>query len=185
MLSQTHRIVQALLFTAQEPLTQSQVELCLQEKVNLDNIITEISDYFEQEKMPIWIQKIGQGYRIMTRAEYESWIRRLFQDDGNVRLTRAALEILAIIAYKQPITRSEIDAIRGVSSYLKTLLDKKLIEVRGRQNGPGRPLLYGTTSHFLEYFGLNSIQDLPSLKEVEEVVNVGISENDEEEHEDQ
>jgi segregation and condensation protein B len=109
----------------------------------------------------------------------------LFQDDGNVRLTRAALEILSIIAYKQPVTRSEIDAIRGVSSYLKTLLEKKLIEIRGRQNGPGRPLLYGTTSHFLEYFGLNSIRDLPSMKEVEEVVNVGISENDEEGNADQ
>lgn len=185
MLSQMHRIVQALLFTAQEPLTQSQVELCLQEKVNLDEIIAEISEYYEQEKMPIWIQQIGQGYRVITRAEYEPWIRRLYQDDGNVRLTRAALETLAIIAYKQPITRGEIDAIRGVSSYLKTLLEKKLIEIKGRQNGPGRPLLYETTSHFLEYFGLNSLQDLPSLKEIEEVVNVEISENDEESNADQ
>jgi len=179
MLSQTHRIVEALLFSAQEPLTRSQVELCVEESVPLDDIIDDINIYYEQEKTPVWVQKVSDGYRLMTREEYEPWIRRLYQNRGNVKLSKSATETLSIVAYKQPITRSEIDAIRGVSSYLKTLLEKNLIETKGRQEGPGRPLLYGTTSRFLEYFGLNSLQDLPRLKEIEEIMNVGIVDEEE------
>jgi len=182
MLSQTHRVIQALLFSAEEPLTSTQVKLCLEETIHLDEVITEINDYFEQEGLPVWVQKIAQGYRLMTRDEYEPWIRRLYQNQGNVKLSKSALETLSIIAYKQPITRSEIDAIRGVSSYLKSLLEKNLIEIKGRQEGPGRPLLYGTSSHFLEYFGLNSLKDLPKLKEIEEIMNVEIEDGEEEEY---
>ena len=176
MLSQTHKVVQALLFSAEEPLTVEQVERCLEETVDLGRIITEINNYFAEEELPIWIQKVAKGYRLMTREEYEPWIRRLYQNQGNVKLSKSALETLSIVAYKQPITRSEIDAIRGVSSYLKSLLEKNLIEIKGRQEGPGRPLLYGTSSHFLEYFGLDSLQDLPKLKEIEEIMNVEIEE---------
>ncbi len=179
MLSQTHKIIQALLFSAEEPLTEVQVKLCLEESVDFEGIIQEINDYYEREELPIWVQKVADGYRLMTRVEYEPWIRRLYQNQGNVRLSKSALETLSIVAYKQPITRSEIDAIRGVSSYLKSLLEKNLIETKGRQEGPGRPLLYGTTSHFLEYFGLSSLQDLPKLKEIEEIMKSEI-ENDEE-----
>ncbi len=179
MLSQTHRIVEALLFSAQEPLTQSQVELCFEESVPLDEIIDDINIYYEQEKTPVWVQKVSDGYRLMTREEYEPWIRRLYQNRGNVKLSKSATETLSIVAYKQPITRSEIDAIRGVSSYLKTLLEKNLIETKGRQEGPGRPLLYGTTFRFLEYFGLNSLQDLPKLKEIEEIMNMEIIDEEE------
>jgi len=181
MLSQTHKIVQALLFSAKEPLTSEQVELSIEEKVDLDQIIVDINDYYRQEEFPVWIQKVANGYRLMTREEYEPWIRRLYQNEGNVRLSKSALESLAIIAYKQPITRSEIDAIRGVSSYLKSLLEKNLIEIKGRQEGPGRPLLYGTTDHFLEYFGLGSLRDLPKLKEINEIMDVKIEEDDVEE----
>lgn len=179
MLSQTHKIIQALLFSAEEPLTEVQVKLCLEESVDFEGIIQEINDYYEREELPVWVQKVADGYRLMTRVEYEPWIRRLYQNQGNVRLSKSALETLSIVAYKQPITRSEIDAIRGVSSYLKSLLEKNLIETKGRQEGPGRPLLYGTTSHFLEYFGLSSLQDLPKLKEIEEIMKSEI-ENDEE-----
>ena len=182
MLSQTHKVVMALLFSADEPLTSAQVELCLEEAVQLDEIVAEINDYFERDGLPVWVQKIAQGYRLMTREEYEPWIRRLYQNQGNVKLSKSALETLSIIAYKQPITRGEIDAIRGVSSYLKSLLEKNLIETKGRQEGPGRPLLYGTSSHFLEYFGLNSLHDLPKLKEIEEIMNVEIDDGDEEEY---
>jgi len=181
MLLQTHRVVLALLFTAEQPLTGEQVELCLEESVELPQIIMEINDYFEQEGLPVWIQKVAAGYRLLTREEYEPWIRRLYQNQGSVKLSKSALETLSIIAYKQPITRSEIDAIRGVSSYLKSLLEKNLIEIKGRQEGPGRPLLYGTTSHFLEYFGLNGLQDLPKLKEIEEIMNIETEDADDEE----
>ena len=181
MLSQKHKIVQALLFSAEEPLTQAQVSISLEESIDLETVIREINEYYKHEEMPIWIQKVAEGYQLMTLVEYEPWIRRLYQNQGNVRLSKSALETLSIIAYKQPITRSEIDAIRGVSSYLKSLLEKNLIETKGRQEGPGRPLLYGTTSHFLQYFGLNNLQDLPRLKEIEEIMNVEIGNEDESE----
>lgn len=171
VLSETHRIVQALLFSASEPLTDSQVEVCLQEKVPLVDIVSDINRFYDQEQLPIWVQKVADGYRLMSRKQYDPWISRLYQNKGQVKLTRSALETLAIIAYKQPVTKSEIDAIRGVNTYLKSLLEKNLIETRGREEGPGRPLLYGTTAYFLEYFGLNSLKDLPQLKEIEELIS--------------
>jgi segregation and condensation protein B len=109
----------------------------------------------------------------MTRREYDPWIRRLYQNRGKLKLSSSALETLAIIAYKKTVTRADIESIRGVNSdaTLKTLLEKSLVEVTDRQDGPGRPLIYGTTRYFLEYFGLNSLEDLPDLKELEEIFN--------------
>ena len=169
MLSQTHRIVLALLFGATEPLTKSQVDICLEEDIDLTQIIADLNQYLETEGLPVWIQLVAGGYRLMTRAEYEPWLSRLFQNKGKLRLSRSALETLAIIAYKQPVTKSEIDAIRGVDTSLRPLVEKNLIKITGRQEGPGRPLLYGTTNHFLEYFGLASLQDLPQVKELAEI----------------
>ncbi len=169
MLPQTHKIILALLFGAQEPLTKSQAEICLGEEVPLDQIVIELNTYLESEGLPVWIQNLAEGFRLVTRAEYEPWLSRLFQNKGQLRLSRPALETLAIIAYKQPITKSEIDAIRGVDTTIKPLVEKKLIDIQGRQEGPGRPLLYGTTAHFLEYFGLASLKDLPRAKEIAEI----------------
>jgi len=171
MLSQTHKVVLALLFGASEPLTKSQVDVCLEEEVDLEQIIEDLNIYLESERLPVWIQNVSEGYRLMTRAEYETWLSRLFQNKGKLRLSRSALETLAIIAYKQPIPKSEIDAIRGVDTTLKPLVEKNLIKIVGRQDGPGRPLLYGTTTHFLEYFGLSSLKDLPQAKELTEIVS--------------
>jgi len=169
-LSQTARIIEVLLFCAREPLTAGQAEVCLQEEVDFQKAIQEINDYYESEKSPLFIQEVAEGYKFMTRKEYSPWINRLYQDKGSVKLSQSALEVLSIIAYKQPTTKSEIDSIRGVDSYLRTLLDKKLISIKGRLDTPGKPLLYGTTSDFLEYFGLASIKDLPKMKEIEELV---------------
>ncbi|PIS28857.1 MAG: SMC-Scp complex subunit ScpB [Candidatus Marinimicrobia bacterium CG08_land_8_20_14_0_20_45_22] len=171
MLSPTHKIIEALLFSASEPITNEQAKVCLQEEIDLAQIVGEINEYYEQEKSPIWIQSLSGGYRLMTRSEYDPWISRLFQSKGNLRLSRPALETLSIIAYKQPVTRTEIDSIRGVTTVLKPLIEKNLIETKGRQEGPGRALLYGTTSHFLEYFGLATIKDLPKIKEIEEIMH--------------
>jgi len=170
-LREKHKIVAALLFSATEPLTEEQVELCLQDEINLPTICSELNSYFQVTEMPLEIRAIAGGYRLMVPKSYDNWISRLYQNRGTVKLTRSALETLSIIAYKQPVTKSDIDAIRGVSSYLKTLLEKKLIEIKGRLDGPGRPLLYGTTPHFLEYFGLSSLKDLPKLKEIEELLD--------------
>ncbi len=177
MLSKTHKIVEALLFAATEPLTMEQVEVCLEVDVNLKNIVLDLNYFYDEEEIPIKIHQIADGFILKTREEYEPWIKRLYQEKGNVKLSKSAMETLAIIAYKQPVTKPEIDAIRGVSSYMKTLLEKNLIEMKGRHEGPGRPLLYGTTSYFLEYFGLNSIKDLPKMQEVEELIKENDNEN--------
>lgn len=123
------------------------------------------------ENRPLEIQEVAGGYQITTRAEYETWVRRLLNKSGKLTLSQAALETLAIIAYKQPVNRFEIEAVRGVdcSGVLKTVLDRNLIKIKGRDEGPGRPLLYATTDTFLEYFGLNRISDMPKLKEIIEL----------------
>jgi segregation and condensation protein B len=123
------------------------------------------------ENRPLEIQEVAGGYQITTRAEYETWVRRLLNKSGKLILSQAALETLAIIAYKQPVNRFEIEAVRGVdcSGVLKTVLDRNLIKIKGRDEGPGRPLLYATTDTFLEYFGLNRISDMPKLKEIIEL----------------
>jgi len=165
------------LLSAKEPLTAAQAELCLQESIDLGQIVNDLNEYYEIEKSPIWVQAVADGFQVVTRSEYEPWIRRLYQERGQTHLSRSALETLAIVAYKQPVTRVDIDAIRGVSSTLKTLLERGLIRVSGRLNRPGRPLLYATTEQFLTYFGLNSIKDLPNIKEMEELFDKAESES--------
>ncbi len=104
----------------------------------------------------------------MSRSEYEVFIRRLLKKSGRLALTNASLETLAIVAYRQPVNRFEIESIRGVDSsgVLKTLLSKNLIKIKGRDSGPGRPLLYNTTEKYLEYFGLSNLSEMPKLSEL-------------------
>jgi segregation and condensation protein B len=165
-------ILEALLFASSEPLTQTRVNLVfLDDPPQLNDLIPELQDKFSKENRPLEIQKIAGGYQIITRSEYETWVRRLLNKSGRLTLSQAALETLAIIAYKQPVNRFDIEAIRGVdcSGVLKTILDRNLIKIKGRDEGPGRPLLYATTDIFLEYFGLNRIADMPKLKEIVEL----------------
>ncbi|MCF7884867.1 MAG: SMC-Scp complex subunit ScpB [Candidatus Marinimicrobia bacterium] len=165
-----HKVVLALLLSAKKPLEEDQVELCLDRELDLQPLIQELNSYLSQAEMPMEIQKIAGGYKIVTRAEYEPYIERLFQKNSNTSLSQAALETLAIVAYTQPSTKSEVDSIRGVNTSMKTLLSKNLIEVKGRLDAPGKPLLYRTTDYFLEYFGLDSLDDLPKMKEIEELL---------------
>lgn len=165
-------ILEALLFASSEPLTQSRVNLVfLKDAPQLINLIPELQDKFFEENRPLEIQEIAGGYQITTRVEYETWVRRLLSKSGKLTLSQAALETLAIIAYKQPVNRFDIEAIRGVdcSGVLKTIIERNLIKIKGRDEGPGRPLLYATTDIFLEYFGLNRIADMPKLKEIIEL----------------
>ncbi len=115
------------------------------------------------------ISEIAGKYRIVTNPEYMPWITNLYEKKSD-RLTGPSLETLAIIAYKQPVTRAEIESIRGVNvgGLLKTVLDKDLIQIKGRKNVVGKPLIYGTTDKFLEIFGLNALDELPALKEIRE-----------------
>jgi|TARA_B100002003_G_scaffold22055_1_gene18212 segregation and condensation protein B len=165
-------ILEALLFASSEPLTQTRVNLVfLDDPPQLNDLIPELQDKFSKENRPLEIQEIAGGFQIITRSEYETWVRRLLNKSGRLSLSQAALETLAIIAYKQPVNRFDIEAIRGVdcSGVLKTILERNLIKIKGRDEGPGRPLLYATTDIFLEYFGLNRIADMPKLKEIVEL----------------
>ena len=165
-------ILEALLFASPESLTQTRMNLVfVDDSPQLTNLIPKLQDKFVMEDRPLEIQEVAGGYQITTRAEYETWVRRLLNKSGKLTLSQAALETLAIIAYKQPVNRFEIEAVRGVdcSGVLKTVLDRNLIKIKGRDEGPGRPLLYATTDTFLEYFGLNRISDMPKLKEIIEL----------------
>ena len=165
-------ILEALLFASPESLTQTRMNLVfVDDSPQLTNLIPKLQDKFVMENRPLEIQEVAGGYQITTRAEYETWVRRLLNKSGKLTLSQAALETLAIIAYKQPGNRFEIEAVRGVdcSGVLKTVLDRNLIKIKGRDEGPGRPLLYATTDTFLEYFGLNRISDMPKLKEIIEL----------------
>jgi segregation and condensation protein B len=112
--------------------------------------------------------RLGNGYQVVTRERYAPWVKEMLAGRQKTRLSRAALETAAVVAYKQPITRLEVERIRGVDAggVLNTLLERSLIMIKGRDPGPGRPLLYGTTQTFLDYFGLEKLNDLPRMEEI-------------------
>ena len=165
-------IIEALLFASPHPLTQKHVNQIFEnDPPRLNSVIDILRKKYNSENHAFAIQTIAGGYQLNSRPEYDIWIRRLLNKTGKLYLSTAALESLAIIAYKQPVNRFEIEAIRGVdcSGVLKTLLNKNLICIKGRDEGPGRPLLYGTTDDFLEAFGLGKISEIPKLKEIVEL----------------
>lgn len=174
-------IIEALLFATPHPLTQKQINQIFDtDPPNLNNIISELNRKYQAENHAFEIQTIAGGYQINSKPEFELWIRRLLNKTGKLYLSTAALESLAVIAYKQPVNRFEIESIRGVdcSGVLKTLLNKKLVCIKGRDDGPGRPLLYGTTDDFLEAFGLGKISEIPKLKEIDELTKEQESSNE-------
>lgn len=172
--TEVKKIIEALLFASPDPLTQTKVNIVFNpDTFNLKKIIDELNKQYIKEDHAFEIQTIAGGYRLVAKMEYELFIRRMLNKTGRLRLSNAALDCLSIIAYKQPIGRYEIEAIRGVDSsgVLKTLLNRDLIKIKGRDSGPGRPLLYKTTINFLEYFGLNRLSDMPKLKEISELLD--------------
>ena len=172
--SEINNIVEALLFAAREPLTQTQLNNVFEpETYNLDEIVILLNKQYTSNKNSFIINKVAGGYQIVSREEYNHYISKLLKKSNKLKLSMAAMDSLAIIAYKQPISRYEIEAIRGVDSsgVLKTLLNHELIKIKGRDMGPGRALLYKTTIKFLEYFGLNRLSDMPKLKEISELID--------------
>jgi segregation and condensation protein B len=169
-----NKIVEALLFASPEPLTQVHLNLIIEpdlvdpELTKLENIIEDLKNKYLENDNAFTIVQVASGYQLVSRSEYEIFIRRMLKKSGRLALTNASLETLAIIAYRQPVNRFEIESIRGVDSsgVLKTLLSKNLIKIKGRDSGPGRPLLYNTTEKYLEYFGLNNITEMPKLSEL-------------------
>lgn len=170
------QIAEALLTATPEPLTQARFNQSLErDDVQLPELVSHLRELFQQQQRPVDIIAVAGGYQLVTRAEYQPYLQRLFRKAGKLSLTRAALETLAVVTYRQPVTRIEVDQIRGVNSgsVLRTLLEKELVTIKGRDEGVGRPLLYGTTPGFLEAFGLNSLRDLPKLKEISEIMGAG------------
>ena len=172
--SEIKNIIEALLFATSEPLTQSQINNVFEPEIyNLDEIVILLNKQYTLNKNSFVINKVAGGYQIVSREEYNHYISKLLKKSNKLKLSMAAMDSLAIIAYKQPISRYEIEAIRGVDSsgVLKTLLNHELIKIKGRDVGPGRALLYKTTIKFLEYFGLNRLSDMPKLKEISEIID--------------
>ncbi|MBT3590183.1 MAG: SMC-Scp complex subunit ScpB [Candidatus Marinimicrobia bacterium] len=167
------QIIEALLFASPEPLSQKRINLVFDsDPPNLKQIVEELNNDYASIGRAFEIETVAGGFQLISKKEYETWIRRLIAKSGKLILSPAALDTLAIIAYKQPVGRYEIEAVRGVDSsgVIKTLLNRNLVRIKGRDSGPGRPLLYQTTDKFLEHFGLNRLSDLPKLKEISELV---------------
>jgi len=167
-------IVESLLFASPEPLTERGIKLIIDDQnFKLEDIIESLNLKYKTEDHAFEIQALGKGYQLRSKKEYDVWIRRLLQKAGSLHLSQAGLETLSIVAYKQPLSRFNIEAIRGVdcTGVLKTLLAKNLVKIKGREEGVGRPLMYATTSDFLQGFGLNKISDLPKLKEIKDLTD--------------
>ncbi len=164
-------IVENVLLAADQPINAS--ELCKifidgTDKDELQSILDELK--YEYIARNLQITEVAEGYQLCTRHEYNDFIRKFLKLDRSTRLSQPSLDTLSIIAYKQPLTRQEVDEIRGVDSsgVIKTLLEKKVIGPAGRKKVPGRPIMYRTTQKFLEYFGLKDLSDLPTLEDLRE-----------------
>jgi segregation and condensation protein B len=164
-------IVESLLFVAEEPLGLERLKKILEptEAGAIAEALAALKNDYDSRQGGFYLAEVAGGYQFRTRPEYTGWIRRLV-DPKPVRLSRAALETLAIIAYKQPVIRSDVEHIRGVDcgGVLRQLLERKLVRVLGRKEIAGRPLIYATTRKFLETFDLKDLKDLPTPKEIEE-----------------
>ncbi len=166
-------IIEAALFVSQEPLSIDRLVLVLDgiSKARIESELRGLQADYDRHGRGLQVVEVAGGFRIMTRPDYAPWVKRLDKVNAPVKLSRSALETLAIIAYKQPIVRADIEHIRGVESsgVLRTLLERKLARMVGRKDEPGRPIMYGTTKFFLEHFGLRDLLELPPLREFKEL----------------
>lgn len=156
--------LEALLFATPEPLTDAEIGRVIGTgKKEIPGIVERLNDKYSQWGRSFRIEKFGSRYRYYTLSEFDKYIGRLSEIPRPVKLSRAALEVLSIIAYKQPAVKAEIERIRGINSdgVIRTLIEKNLVEAAGRSDGPGRPVLYRTTQEFLEFFGISDLSELP------------------------
>ena len=181
-----NKIVEALLFASREPVDSKKIakiirkiskredaeqEMCSVKYTEIDEVIEKLNKGYDRKKSPYLIQERSTGWRIYTRIEYASYIRELFPDQKPTRLSAPALETLAIVAYRQPITKAAIEAVRGVNvdGVLQSLIERGLVSIAGRSDLPGKPFLYETSSNFLEHFGIKNVEDLPNSAELRSV----------------
>jgi segregation and condensation protein B len=167
-------IIEALIFASETPLSAKKIREIIEEssEKQINEAVESINQRYSESGAPFKVIEVAGGFQMVTKEEYAGWVKKLFKSSSQARLTQKGLETLSIIAYKQPVTKLEIESIRGVNvdGIVKTLIERNLITVIGREKAPGNPLLYGTTNYFLEYFGLTQLSDLPKLKEIDELL---------------
>ena len=166
---QKKSVLEALLFLSGEPITLSTIKDVVDlPESEIKRLMDELVMQYRERNGGVFIAEIANGYQMVTNPGYSEWIIKFRSAQLSSRLSMPALETLSIIAYKQPIIKAEIEQLRGVNSdsAVKTLLEKRLVKVIGRKEAPGRPFLYGTTKEFLQYFGLNDLSELPTLKDI-------------------
>lgn len=163
----TESVVEAVLFSTDEPLPGAKIAQILGtgDANDVKRHVDALNERYERDGASFRVASIAKGYQLLTLPAYHPWIAKLHKERSDSRLSGAALETLAIVAYKQPVLRADVEAIRGVAvgDMLVRLRDMNLVRIVGRAEEIGRPLLYGTTTHFLEVFGLSSLKDLPKL----------------------
>ncbi len=166
--TKTKNILESLLFINEKPIELAELAEIIQlDRKTIENALIELADEYSGRKSGICLVKVAGGYQMCSAPENETWVKKMYQERAKQKLSTASLETLAIVAYKQPITRIEIEAIRGVNidGVTRKLCDLGLIKIGGRKEVVGKPFLYVTTRKFLEYFGINSLKDLPKLEE--------------------
>ena len=188
-MSPLHRVLEALLFASDKPISAAEcvkhlkgaveaapedLEVAALAKTKQDEVaavLRELASSYEEQQRGFRVVESGAGWKAVTAPDTAPWVRQLFPENRPARLSPSALETLAIVAYRQPITRADIEAVRGVNvdGVMQTLLERGVIRIAGRADVPGRPLLYGTTEFFLEHFGLRSLDELPNCAELRRV----------------
>lgn len=170
------QIVEALILASPEPVSDARLAGIVPGLTPgaARTLVAELGESWQREGRAFEIWEVAGGYQIRTRPEFAGYVKQLHQERPT-RLSRAALETLAVIAYKQPVTRAEVEHVRGVDvgAVVRSLLDRKLVRIAGHREVPGRPMLYGTTRRFLEVFGLERLEDLPTLREIEDLLTGG------------
>ena len=164
-------VIENILLVAEQPVSEGQFKNLLGdevEKVSLRSALEELINEYNSRNLQIL--QVAEGYQLCTRHDFSGWVRKFLKFDKTTKLSQPSLDTLAIIAYKQPLTKAEVEEIRGVDSsgVVRTLLEKKVISPGGRKKVPGRPIMYRTTRKFLEYFGLRDLSDLPTLEDFKE-----------------
>jgi len=164
------KILEAMLFSTHHPLTGQRLAelLVIKSQKVIRHAVVELNKQYEESGRTFRVEQVAGGYQLLSLPEYGEILKRLHQREADSKLSKAALETLAIIAYKQPILRADVEAIRGVAcgETIRSLMEKHLVNIAGRAEEPGRPILYGTTKRFLQLFGLNNLKDLPQSEEL-------------------
>lgn len=178
--SRLSSVIEALIFASDEPISGEKIRKIIienEEQIEIDeqtvaDFVEKQNQRYDENGLSFRIEKLAGGYTFVTQSKFHYWLSVFQHENAFRKLSQSAIESLAIVAYRQPITKPEIDQIRGVDSgyIIRQLMEKALIEVGGRADGPGKPLLYKTTKHFLRHFGLNTVHDLPKPREIEEIL---------------